>query len=90
MNLTALDRLASSRHDGLIPVMRELLGRLAAASGSGKVTELANHRDETTIQSGPNPVGQAQFQGTNVVPLNRNRPVGAGKKDRKELACTSQ
>ncbi|ODT07736.1 MAG: hypothetical protein ABS58_05610 [Mesorhizobium sp. SCN 65-20] len=81
MNLTALDRLASSRHDGLIPEMRELLGRLAAASGSGKVTELANHRGGTPIQSGPNPVGQAQFQGTNVLLLNRNRPVVTGNKD---------
>lgn len=81
MFLTALDRLASSRHDGLIPEMRELLGRLAAASGSRKVTELANHRGETTIQSGPNPVGQAQFQGTNVVPLICNRPIATGNKD---------
>ncbi len=81
MNLTALDRLASRRHDGLLPEMRELLTRIAAASGSGKVTELANRRGETTIQSGPNPVGRAHFQGTNVVPLNRNRPVATGNMD---------
>lgn len=57
LGLNALDRLASGRRDGLIPEMRDLLGRLAAVNSGDNVTELASYRSDAVIQAGPNPTG---------------------------------
>lgn len=77
--LRTLDGISAARGDGLRPELRELIDRMAAASLSDKVTELAHYRDAGFRQAGPNPVNAAHLAGEKIVTLHPIRPADAAK-----------
>ncbi|AWC23579.1 hypothetical protein CO731_03051 [Aminobacter sp. MSH1] len=69
LGLNKFDQMVKRPGDGLLPEMRELFERLATIRASANVTELANYRDQSRIQSGPNPAVAADRSAPNVVSL---------------------
>lgn len=73
LGLNKFDQMVKRRGDGLLPEMRELFERLASIRASANVTELANYRDQSGIQSGPNPAVASDRSAPNVVPLRSDQ-----------------
>lgn len=69
LGLNKFDQMVKRQGDGLLPEMRELFERLACIRASANVTELASYRDQSRVQSGPNPAPGGERSIANVVSL---------------------